>query len=247
MTTFTIDQSAIAKAKAENEKIDLSGINFGMLDMLELWAEREWEKKAKGLPSEWDQGTWMSVRGVESTGTACGTACCLAGKAVAITPGVEILTYDYEDGSEQYAPVTDMAAFGAEREWSYAFDYVKLPDSMLRDDMETCTVTGPDGKAIERVGFGEAGRIILGLNRREANELFSGSNKLDDVKRIVAAIRNGEYRRGEEINVETQPVVQCRVDSQDYVDSLVRGVYVPWGRCVLPQHDDTVQHVFSDR
>lgn len=48
--------------------------NIERLDSLLEWAEVEYSKAEAGLPSEWDQTRWAAR-------TACGTACCLAGKA----------------------------------------------------------------------------------------------------------------------------------------------------------------------
>lgn len=48
--------------------------NIERLDSLLEWAEVEHVKAEAGLPSEWDQTRWAAR-------TACGTACCLAGKA----------------------------------------------------------------------------------------------------------------------------------------------------------------------
>lgn len=53
------------------------------------WAAGEDAKQKLGLPSEWEQGYWLSYRG-EGTGIGangfCGTACCIAGK-VALDDG----------------------------------------------------------------------------------------------------------------------------------------------------------------
>lgn len=247
MTTFTIDRTALDTAKANIKPVDLSGINFGLLDLLELWATREWDKKEKGLPSEWEQGTWMTMRGEEVTGTACGTACCLAGKAVAITPGAQVLAYEYGDFGDEYTPITNMAEFEPSPNGYRSFDYVTLPQSLITDDVETSLVTDVNGNDIERVSFNEAGRAILGLNKREAQDLFAGTNKLRDVQRIVAKIKSGYYRvETESVNVPIVPVNRCGQDSNEYVSGIMPDAYTRWGRCVLGDHDDTVEHLFSD-
>ncbi len=58
--------------------------NIAELDALLAWAETENDKQEKGLPSEWDQGTWAS----RVSYLSCGSACCIAGKAVARQGGV---------------------------------------------------------------------------------------------------------------------------------------------------------------
>ncbi len=72
--------------------------NIEELDALVAWAEAEHEKKKKGLPSEWDQGTWAAQRSnlpPSEQSPECGTACCLAGKAVARQGGVFLLETPY--------------------------------------------------------------------------------------------------------------------------------------------------------
>jgi hypothetical protein len=71
-------------------------VNVPLLRKTLEWAHEEWNKKLRGEISEWAQGTWMTsttnIYGTERTvealraGTACGTACCIAGK-VALDDG----------------------------------------------------------------------------------------------------------------------------------------------------------------
>lgn len=247
MTLFTIDRAAIDKAVEDAKApIDLSGINFGMLEMLELWAEREWQKKQNGEKSEWDQGIWMSVRGEEETGTACGTACCLAGKAISITPGIQWAMWD--DSADEIVPVEDITAVDIGK----SFDDVYLPAALVPEEYryESYKIER-DGQTLYRVDANDAGAAILGLNSSEASALFEASNELEDVKRIVAEIKNGDYRRDSnavQVEVATQP--RCNLYAGDYVRELSDGanVYVgQWGRCTLPEHDDKVEHLFSSR
>jgi len=69
------------------------------LDTLLNWAEIEYKKQVQGLPSEWDQGHW-AIRRPDGTpvNASCATACCLAGKTVALDGGRFILDTDYGQG-----------------------------------------------------------------------------------------------------------------------------------------------------
>lgn len=60
--------------------------NTTELDALLAWAEQEHAKSLLGVPSEWDQSTWAR----KEKNVDCGTACCLAGKAVARAGGLFI-------------------------------------------------------------------------------------------------------------------------------------------------------------
>jgi len=51
-------------------------VQIDKIDRLLDWAASEQTKKDLGLPSEWDQSVWGRLDPV------CGTACCIAGKAV---------------------------------------------------------------------------------------------------------------------------------------------------------------------
>lgn len=80
--------------------------------LLELkgWVYGEHLKQQAGLPSEWNQSNWL-------TGTACGTACCVAGK-VALDAGA--VPADWSTGRpielEVDAPATTIMIDGAKRE-----------------------------------------------------------------------------------------------------------------------------------
>lgn len=65
------------------------------LDYLLAWAEAEHAKKLDGQPSEWDQGCWATAK-TDKTGPMalepdCGSACCIAGKAVALVGGLFLM------------------------------------------------------------------------------------------------------------------------------------------------------------
>lgn len=130
--------------------------NVPELDALLAWAEVEHAKSLQGLPSEWDQGHWAT----DYTATAahlrpaavpsCGTACCIAGKAVARIGGQFII--DPRRG--------------------YAFDAVF-----------------PDGRRVE---IDEAAQEILGLTRHQAEALFYSGNSIEDVRRIIQDIQDGD-------------------------------------------------------
>jgi hypothetical protein len=75
---------------------EVTTVNRERLIALAQWAAAEDAKRRLGLPSEWNQSTWLS----RSRATACGTACCIAGK-VAFDDGVLPEGWDEaEDGEE---------------------------------------------------------------------------------------------------------------------------------------------------
>ena len=76
--------------------------NAGKLLVLKKWARGEWDKKEAGLLSEWRQAFWF-------TKTACGTACCLAGKQM-ILEGFEPVFYFSELGSFAMSPEGEVVA-----------------------------------------------------------------------------------------------------------------------------------------
>lgn len=250
MTHFQINVDELKKIT--NPTVDLSGINFGMLEMLELWAEKEWEKKRAGKPSEWDQHTWMTKRGEEVTGTACGTSCCLAGKAIQITPGVEWAEYEWSSSLGDTYQQVDVMTMDLET----SADYVLLPAALVpeseRDEYRKVEQNG--GTYFSRDAEA-AGRAILGLNSREATALFAGNNDLDDVKTIIAAIKKGDYRRDNgsrrnvpTVDVEVTSTVTCDKNVNSYVRELVGPdvrLYSLHGRCVnLAGHDG--EHTFRE-
>lgn len=247
--TFTIDTAAV-DAIINDKRPVTHGINFGMLEMLELWAEKEWAKKQAGLPSEWDQDTWMTKRGEEVTGTACGTACCIAGKAIMVTPGVEWAEYSYTGNDlTAYTPVNVL-----DMEEDTSVEDVLVPESMVPADIrEDYEVIEQNGNRHYRMGASVAGRIILGLNGSESSVLFSGGNELADIKQIMGDIRNGVYRRNRASqNIPTVEVETCGMTAQTYIQSLLpednrRTFYHTYGRCIEPAgHDvETVPHRFS--
>jgi hypothetical protein len=85
------------------------------LDYILAWAEAEHAKKLAGERSEWDQGFW-AVAKTDKTGPMglepdCGSACCLAGKAVAIVGGLFLME------EAPYGPTNRVRA-----------DYAEMPD-----------------------------------------------------------------------------------------------------------------------
>lgn len=236
-----------ALTTVEAPKPDLSGINFAMLDMLEMWAEREWAKKQAGEPSEWDQSKWLTVAGVERTGTACGTAACLAGKAILMTPGV---TFGQYDGG--WKSLVDFSSFSN----GVSFDNVLVPVGLVADSESLDTPVEVDGKSYYEMYASTAGKIILGLNTTEANMLFDGFNDLDAVKRIMTDIRKGEYRQvasdRREVpttDVEVTTSALCDKDAQEYVREIVGdspvSLYNVYGRCVNLAGHAEGEHTFQ--
>lgn len=249
---FAINRDAVLALVAPANAPDLSGINFGMLEMLEFWAEREWAKKEAGKPSEWDQGVWMSRRGEEVTGTACGTACCLAGKAVLITPGVEFAMVDYEwasDGSAVTSVNTNLADFSLDTMVESVLVPVAMAPADWADDRDEVE---QNGKKYYVANAEDAGRIILGLNDDESYALFSGANDLARVKQIMSEIREGSYRRARSHrqDVPITVVQRCGVRAQDELAEIVGertdAFYRVNGSCVLPEnHGEGILHLYA--
>lgn len=245
---FKIDTEAVARIVALGDEPDLSGINFGLLEMLELWAEREWAKKEAGLPSEWDQSTWTTVRGEERTGTACGAACCIAGKAIQVTPGIAWTEYkwNHETSEAEYNPVDILSA-----EIGAYFDDVLVPEALVpEDDRDENPMVTQNGNIYSKMGASAAGRIILGLNHREASELFDGHNDLDRTKKVLADIRNGVFRQDDSDEVPTRSVQICAVTAQEYLESILPAnvtadrFYRVWGRCHGAAGHPEGEHIF---
>ncbi len=85
--------------------------NHAELDALLAWAEGEHDKEVQGLPSEWDQGTWAASRTnlqPSAQSPSCGTACCIAGKAVARQGGVFLLEQPFAGATRLRADYAEM-------------------------------------------------------------------------------------------------------------------------------------------
>lgn len=130
--------------------------NIAELDALLNWAEAEHAKKLRGEPSEWDQIHW-AVNPIQYARywdqqpppVDCGTACCLAGKAVARQGGV------FKIGRDGVAAYADM----------------------------------PDGKT---VAIDDYAQQILGLSEHQADTLFEGYNTIEDVRKYIQEIKDGD-------------------------------------------------------
>jgi hypothetical protein len=164
--------------------------NRQRLIKLVTWAAGENAKKQLGLPSEWDQGYWVTRDDrVQFAVDGCGTACCLGGK-VAI-----------EDGG---VPVRDEVG-----DWA-TFD----------DGITTGNVVFPDVDPEEMVSVSEYARDALGLTDGQASQLFAGSNSYEDVLRIVGELLAPEDDNDEDDEEAAEPPATQRrlkpgADSQD--------------------------------
>lgn len=136
---------------------NLPVINEDALDLLYLWARKEQAKQDAGLPSEWDQGVWVNT-------TSCGTACCIAGKAVAVAGGA----YEFERTDDE--------------------DYIETNGTDL---VMTGFAIMPNGRSTY---IDEGAREFLGLNIEESRMLFEGDNSLEDIREVIRDIKAGEYR-----------------------------------------------------
>lgn len=80
-------------------------VNVERLIKLGVWAIGQDFRKQLGLPSEWEQGSWITRRASLSKVDHCGTACCIAGKVA------------LEDGA---LPI--IGAYGSPDSWEHAVE-----------------------------------------------------------------------------------------------------------------------------
>lgn len=144
---------------------DLTSGQRARLVHLAAWAAGEDAKRRLGLRSEWYQGTWFHVA------PGCGTACCIAGKVALEDGAVPVIT---DDDGELVGPKR------AAKLWNG-------PLSKLVDyDLDGEGVYPPG--STEPVEVANFAQEALGLTGPQAMALFDGSNDLEDVLRVVAAL-----------------------------------------------------------
>lgn len=147
-----------------------SQVNRPKLIKLAQWAAGEHAKQQLGLPSEWDQASWLkAVPGLEAgpavevEGTACGTSCCMAGKVALDAGAVPAIFTD--DG---YVPFDDPRSVEA-----------------LYQGIDFGHVVLPDGTDADVADFAQR---ELGITDHQAGRLFSGQNDLDTVLTVIRQI-----------------------------------------------------------
>lgn len=181
-----------------------SPINKKKLLDLVVWVAGEKAKQDLGLPSEWNQRAWLKVTpGLDAgpqitatSGTQCGTACCIAGK-VALDSGAFPAAYR-NNGIGGLVAADD-------------------PNVRLCENTSLDFVIPAEGG--DAVGVSDQARAVLGLTQDQAGPLFAGENTYDDVVRIVGDLLReaekgettwvslSEYQAGEAAPVVSEPVV----------------------------------------
>lgn len=144
-----------------NDYVEVPLPNADALELLLLWAEKEWAKKQAGKPSEWQQGSWASTfRNYYSdkdnipVSNLCGTTCCIAGKAVQLA--------------------------GGKLEWMSE----RFPGEYEGEDDEPSEYVFMPGNG-EAVGIRTAASEFLNLTSDEAGNLFHGTNDIESVRTII--------------------------------------------------------------
>jgi hypothetical protein len=117
-------------------------------------------------PQDWKQSVWIEK---PEGGVRCGTVGCFAGWAVALS------------GGEFW--------FGPNGEWNSAESV--LLDSLPGDIRESLEVwayreSDGDGGHVVVVDLPRTARELLGVDPYRADRLFNGSNRLSDLRRLVA-------------------------------------------------------------
>jgi hypothetical protein len=124
----------------------LPKLNTLLLVEVITWAYYEHQAALKGEPSEWQQSTWF----IQNT---CGTACCAFGKAVELTPSLEIFKHELRSRHTVRGEVTD--GYGERKEFT--------------------------GLSYASSAFYTAGKAAFGLTEGEASLLSNGANTIGDL------------------------------------------------------------------
>lgn len=121
--------------------------------------------------NEWYQGSWRIPR----TTSSCGTAMCFAGWAT------EIMDGEWISRTGEYVIANE-----ADREWVAGLENGGCDvfgDSMIRER--------PNGRGEIHCSY--RARRLLGLSQKQANDLFSGRNDLDDLREIVDRLERAAF------------------------------------------------------
>lgn len=98
--------------------------NTERLVALGIWAINQDTRKKLGLPSEWNQENWLTK---QPSASACGTACCMAGKVALEDGGVPIV--NSFDDTDAWANVRAGFTSGRVRlpsgDWDFVEDHAR--------------------------------------------------------------------------------------------------------------------------
>lgn len=143
-------------------------VNTEMLDKVLTTIKEIRETK----PKAWDQNVWRQIVAKEDRGeSACGTAMCFAGWAVALDPATKWVVTPSMIKSNRINPAYD----GYE-------DYVwALPGE------------APEGYINARgiISVGTRAKAVLGISDEEAGHLFEGDNSITLLEAYVEALKKG--------------------------------------------------------
>jgi hypothetical protein len=151
------------------EPVRQSGPNRKRLVELATWLGGEHAKDELGLPSEWNQGSWLGVRsgdGVAAPSDAvCSTTACAAGH-IALSDGATFAVF-VDDNWEDRQPVDVDSLVGQEIEG-------------LRLDGDRAYL--PDGSLVHVRDYAKE---QLGLTDQQATTLFDGANDFNSMMNII--------------------------------------------------------------
>lgn len=192
--SLSVVESGVGFGGPALRRVETPGtVNRPKLIKLAQWAAAEHAKQELGLPSEWNQGSWLrldeglgddpNVPKAVVAGKTCGTAACMAGKVALDAGGVPVV-------------VTDGGVD------------IRLDDERAQDDL----YFGIDfsrvfiGDADDPVNVSDFAAEELGLNSSQASLLFAGDNTLADVLRVIKDILVGDVPKVTWEPVTEEPV-----------------------------------------
>lgn len=155
---------------------------------LAVWIGGQQALNDLGLPSEWEQGTWFSSRGIEVNGDAkfgCGTACCAAGRTALINGGTPVFTVSTHNDylAKRWEEMNETERRAATSGHGYAA--AENGDGVYVDVSETLMAFPQKDGSIKVLEVEEFAREELGLNSDQAYLLFSGSNDYDQMIHVI--------------------------------------------------------------
>lgn len=158
--TRPMDDVIEAELKNFGPSKELPGPSHRRLLRLAVWLAGEQAKKDLGLPSEWNQSTWLR----RSRDLACGTAACAAGHIF------------LEDGGQPTRISASLSVNGGN--YTDQIDWVEARDGV---DWGRGTLPGSD----EEVSVEEYARNVLGLTREQGARLFAGENDYPKMMTVI--------------------------------------------------------------
>lgn len=165
----------VSISDTDNERVPTGPDKAGLIDLI-TWLGGEKAKQDVGLPSEWNQGSWLAARysyAADGRSNMCGTTACAAGHVV-LKAGARFALYERdEEGDNKYDDDGNL---------------VLTPVTAITDDMvdkwDTSDVIRPDTG--ERISVSDYARELLRLDAQQAADLFSGANSYDAMMRHLS-------------------------------------------------------------